>query len=148
MNVAGAMVVGVEQEHRNHLDDRSVTGGGRFVSSLGRKRHVSGAVQASVAVRSVEVGYGLLDRVRRGANVFDVAIQDEGKRVRGFHVHRVTDRDDERAVAHRNGNSPVALGNFGIQRLQDIRRRRDGAQIDEFHAVLRGERSHNVLLRR
>ena len=30
--------------------------------------------------------------------------------------------------------------------MQDIRRRGDGAQIDEFHSVLRSKRSSNILL--
>ena len=99
MNVTGTMVVSLEQERRNHFDDRSVARGSAFLDSFGPKHHICGTVRTRFAFCAVEVGYGLLDGVRSGADVFNVAIENEGKSVRRFHVHRVPDRHDERAVA-------------------------------------------------
>ena len=106
---------------------------------------LAGPLEARFAVHAVEVRQGFPDGVRCGANKFDLPVQDKREGVRGFHVHRIPDRHHQRAIAQGHGNSPVAPGNIGIQRLQHSRRRRDGAQVDELHAVLRGERSHHVL---
>ena len=146
VNVTRAMVIGVEEKHRNHLDNRRVSGGRLLIAYFGSQHHVARAIGSAFRLRSIKVGDRFLDRVGRRANVFDVAIQDEGKRVRGFHVHRVSDRDHERAVAHGARDGAVSLGDFDIERLEDIRRRGDGGQVDKFHAVLRSERSHDILL--
>ena len=40
----------------------------------------------------------------------------------------------------------ISLGDFDIERLEDIRRWRHRRQVDKFHAVLRSERADNILL--
>ena len=64
-----------------------------------------------------------------------------------MHRHGIAEGNDEQAVTHPDGDRFIPAGIIGIEELNEFTVDLRIRQIDKFHAVLRGQRSRDIILR-